>query len=50
VEWNLEKLSQAFIPVLEESQVIQVMGELQNLGQSARKKLRQERVHGCSAV
>jgi hypothetical protein len=40
VEWNIEKLSQAFIPVLDEPQIIQVMGELQNLGQSARKKLR----------
>jgi hypothetical protein len=47
VEWNLEKLSQAFIPLLDESQVIQVMAELQNLGQSAQKKLRQGRVHVC---
>ncbi|KDR11508.1 uncharacterized protein LOC110837010 [Zootermopsis nevadensis] len=39
-EWNLKKLSQAFIPLLDESQVIQVMEELQNLGQSTSKKLR----------
>jgi hypothetical protein len=44
VEWNLEKLSQAFIPFLDESQVVQVTSELQNLGQSATMKLRQGRV------
>jgi hypothetical protein len=44
VEWNLEKLSQAFIPFLDESQVVQVTRELQNLGQGAAMKLRQGRV------
>jgi len=44
VEWNLEKLSQAFFPLLDESQVVQVTRELQNLGQRAALKLRQGRV------
>jgi len=44
VEWNLEKLSQAFIPLLDESQVVQVTRELQNLGQRAALKLRQGRL------
>jgi len=46
----LEKLSQAFIPLLDESQVIQVTGELQNFRQKSRKKLRQERVHALGAL
>jgi len=40
VEWNLGKLSQAFIPLLDESQLVQVTRELQNLGQRAAMKLR----------
>ena len=40
----MEKLSQAFIPLLDESQVDQVTRELQNLGQRAAMKLRQGRV------
>jgi hypothetical protein len=40
----LEKLSQALIPLLDESQVVQVISELENLGQRAATKLRQGRV------
>lgn len=40
----MEKLSQAFIPLLDESQVVQVTRELQNIGQRAATKLRQARV------
>jgi hypothetical protein len=50
VEWNLEKLSQAFIPFLDESQVMQVTGELQNIGEGGRMKLRQEGVQAWGAV
>jgi uncharacterized protein YdiU (UPF0061 family) len=44
-EWNLQKLSEAFIPFLDESQVIEVTTQLQNLGHSAKEKQRQGRVH-----
>jgi hypothetical protein len=44
VEWNLQKLSEAFIPFLDDSQVIQVTTLLQNLGRSVKEKQRQGRV------
>lgn len=40
VEWNLQKLSEAFIPFLDESQVIQVTTQLQNFGHSVKAKQR----------
>jgi uncharacterized protein YdiU (UPF0061 family) len=45
VEWNLQKLSEAFIPFLDESQVIQVTTQLQNFGDSVKAKQRQGRAH-----
>jgi uncharacterized protein YdiU (UPF0061 family) len=44
VEWNLQKLSEAFTPILDESQVIQVTTLLQNLGHIVKEKQRQGRV------
>lgn len=40
----MEKLSRAFIPLLDESQIVQVTRELQNLGQRAAMKMRQGKV------
>ncbi|XP_069683741.1 protein adenylyltransferase SelO-like isoform X2 [Periplaneta americana] len=39
-EWNLEQLSQAIIPLLDESQTVEITGVLQNIIQDSQNKLR----------
>jgi uncharacterized protein YdiU (UPF0061 family) len=50
VEWNLQKLSEAFIPFLDESQLIQVATQLQNFGHSAKAKQRQARANALGSA